>query len=121
MFAAGGLAAGVGAGWTDRPGQVLLIPLAALLLAQAARGWFAGPAVVADRTALTLRPTWRPVQVTWTEVGAVGARSGRRALGTEWLEVEIGDQLVTLPEWRLGRPAAEVAQEIEARRPRGGG
>jgi PH (Pleckstrin Homology) domain-containing protein len=95
----------------DATGAVVAILAGAVLLLPAVFAMVFDPIVLADAAGVRIRPHTRWRGLGWAEVEAV--RSARGRFGTEWLEVDTGESLVTVPGWRLGRPAAELADELE--------
>jgi hypothetical protein len=116
FLTAGGIAAAVG--YTlDTPGRLLLSALAFVSLLEGMWLLLARPVLSADGERVRVRTAVRVVAVPWSAVGAVQARPARRVIAGDTLELELGDQLVVIPAYRLGATAAEAAAAVEAARP----
>jgi hypothetical protein len=107
-----GLLAALAAAYTDPAGRVLAGAAAVLLLGQALRAALTDPVLIADVAGVTVRPLWQARRLPWSGIASITARTGRRGLSVAWLEFDLGDELVTVPGWRLGVAAEELADEL---------
>jgi hypothetical protein len=103
----------------DMPGRLLLIVLAAALLAESGRALLIRPVLTADPTGLTLRAAGRTRHHPWSAVVSVRARTTRRLVSVATLEIDLGDDLIVIPAYRLGNDPTDVAGVLETLRPSG--
>lgn len=110
----------LGAAVDRGPGRWLLLVAGAGLGAEAARGALLRPVLRIGEEGLDLVLGWRREHVPWDALDAVGApRETRRMVTSSWLELDLGERVVSLPAYRLGAPPAAVADRIRsAGRPR---
>lgn len=116
--AAAGLAGALGAG-SDGPGRLLAVLAVLLLAGGALRDGAFRPTLAVDERGLTVRTGLVRRHWPWAELTSLrSVRSTRRRLGSaRSVELEFGEDLVLLPDRRLGAPAAEVAAQLQAMAP----
>lgn len=95
----------------DAAGRVLALPAALLLAGLAARDLVLRPVLRADATGMEVLVGVQRVRAAWPEVEQVRVVTDRR---TPLLEIDLGSTLVVLTRHRLGRPPAEVLDELLA-------
>lgn len=119
-LAGAALAALAGTGYgLDGPGRALVAVGATVVLGAAALAAAARPTLHGDACGVRIRLGWRHYQLAWADIEQVRADPRRRSRG---LEIDLGDTLIVLPAFLLGRrPPAELAAELEALRPSGNG
>lgn len=110
---AGALAIPVG-----NPGRLLMIVLALALAAEALRCTVIRPVLRADTDRVRIRIRTGEHDYGWSEVASVRARSTRRLVTVNLVEIDLGETLIVIPAYRLGRPAADVVAELSALRAR---
>ena len=101
---------------TGRPGTFLCVVAAAALAAVAARDGLLRPTVEATDSVLCVVAGVRRLCVSWKVVGTIRSTRIRRVMVQSSLEVELGDELVVIPGYRLGAPPDEVAEALRALR-----
>ena len=99
----------------DAGGRVLAWPAAGLLAGAALRDLVLTPTLAADRAGVRVVSGVRRRYVPWSEVEALRLVTDRR---TPLLELDLGETLVVLGRTRLGRPPADVLEELVALRAR---
>jgi hypothetical protein len=116
-FAGAGGVAVAAAIFVDTPGRILLGAAAVALLAEALVLVVVRPILTITDEGLAIRRGGRTHHYPWGEVGAVQARAARRLVMVRTLDIDLGEALVVIPAYRIGRDPAEVAAAIEDRRP----
>lgn len=96
---------------SDAGGRVLAWPAALLLAGAALRDLLLGPTLRADHEAVRVVTGLRRRTVPWAQLEGLRVVRDRRA---PLLELDLGDTLVLLSRLRLGRPPADVLQELSA-------
>ena len=119
VLALGGCAgaAVVAAALADAAGRILLAVVAAGFAVETLRLAVIRPTVAVDAAGVSVRTGLAARSWPWSQVGVVRARTSRRLVTTRTLELDLGDSLVVVPAYRLGRDPADAAAAIEALRP----
>lgn len=113
LLAAAVAVAALGAA-SDAPGRLLGGACAVVLAALAVRDLVLAPVLEADREGLWVVAGLRRRHLLWSEVTRVRLVRERR---TPLLELDTLETVVLLSRWRLGRPAADVVEELLALKP----
>ena len=95
----------------DAGGRVLAWPAAALLAGAALRDLLLRPVLSAGPAGLQVVTGLRRRSVPWSAVERLRVVRDRR---TPLLEIDLGDTLVVLSRFRLGRPPEDVLSELSA-------
>ncbi len=107
---AGSAVLALGAVGAPAAGRLLAAVGAAVLLAAGLRDLALRPVLRADRRGLQVVDGVRRRTVVWAAVERVRVVRDRR---TPVLELDLGDALVVLSRWRLGRAPQDVLEELE--------
>jgi hypothetical protein len=122
LFALGAVAAlAAVAAIPDRPGRFLFAVAAAGFAAEAVRSALLRPTLTADAGGIDVASGLGRATYPWSAVAAVDALrpptgGGRLRRRADALEIDLGDRLVLVPAYRLGRAAAAVAGELDSLR-----
>ncbi len=106
-----GLVLAAALAWADPAGRVLGLPAALVLVGFGLRDLLLAPVLRAGPAGLDVVVGLRRRHVPWAQVAGLRVVSDRR---TPLLELDLGDQLVVLTRWRLGRAPAAVLAELLA-------
>jgi hypothetical protein len=113
-----GLAAGAGAlaGLeSSLPGRFLLLVLALGAGVEGLRLLLQRPTLRVSEAGLEVLVGWRRERIPWAVLEQVSRQDRRRrGAAARWLELDLGDRLVTVSAYRLGVPVSEVVAAIAA-------
>jgi hypothetical protein len=99
----------------DTPGRVLMGAAATGLLVEALRGAALRPTLRADDSGLEVVSGVVRRRYAWEAVDDVRVDTVRRRfVSATSLEIDLGDRLLLVPAYRLGRPLSEVREVIRA-------
>ena len=122
----GSLAAFAAAPLVDQPGRLLVLVLGAVAGAEGVRSALQRPVLRADDREVEVVTGLTRQRFPWERVTALGtlappASGGRLRRRANALEIDLGDELVVVPGYRLGAPVPEVVSALSMVRGNGGG
>lgn len=97
--------------------RFLLAVPAVVLAAEALRSALLRPTLAADEDGIEVVTGWSRKRYPWSSVVSVGAMGppssgGRLRRRANALEIDLGERLLVVPGYRLGKPVAQVAAGI---------
>lgn len=126
ILCGGSLVAFAAATRVEQPGRFLVLVLGAVAGAEGLRSALLRPTIWANDREIQVVTGLSRKRYPWSEVTRIGtlsppASGARVRRSANALEIELGDQLVVVPAYRLGAPVPEVVSALSMLRGNGGG